>query len=331
MTWDRRSFVTGLGVAVLASACKRATPTSHTDELTPPNPGDPIDPGFHSVGRSPLVADGEGWIELGDGVVIRRDAKLAETGRIAIEGGRSVAVLADRSLIVCATSAGSRIANHVAGNAIASSHASTADWVLPTESADAYWAVGSRWIDRVAIGGTATRQYPLPENSYPFSAAVTSDHRVVIANLYGILRTDPELATFAWENPPSHLGAGPDASLVWASLNPWKNGPAHVALVKLDGAAASAIAKHALPAGEAIVHFSGNGAVAVATTARSLAPSRAAFSLVAYDSKGERWRVALGEDSQGYYTAMSATRVVVLAKPSNALRSWDLATGKETS
>ena len=357
--WTRRRFLTGLGLATVAVGCKRA-PRSSTEEIAvgssatvsdaagsnlagsnavgsaqPPGPtpgaGDLIQPGFFRVGRSPLAFDGEELVELGKDALIRRTASLAEISRTAFSKPRSFAVLRDHSVLVLTDEkTATRRVHHVVAGKVATTHDSLADLVFPTASPTAYWAVGSSTVKRTEIGTSEDHaDVFLPENTYPDTAAVASDGSLVMSNLYGILRIDRALVTYKWANNPNHLGPGPDADTVWAGLGPIRKEPSKVALLKLAGDRATEIAAHALAPGEELVHATGSGPFAAAIVARSLGAHRAAFTLIVYDAKGERWRASLGEVSGAYFAVLSPTRVVVLA-PTNTLRAWDVATGKAT-
>ncbi len=335
--WSRRRFVTGLGLATLATACKRATNTTRTEEtgvaphrqeFATPGARELLDPGYFSMGRAPLAFDGDELLEVRDGVLIRRDASLAEASRLPIEGVRSFAVLRDRSLVVLAEpKTGPRNVHHVVAGKIEATHESTADLVLAADAPASYWAVASYWVERVQLAtNTAADHLYLPENSNSYMTEVTSDGSLVVPNLYGILHIDHEISTYAWEVRPDQLAAGPDAKTVWARLSPTYGGPFKLVLLKLEGHRATAIATYPMPAEQHLVHLSGNGTHAAIIMARTLEPRRAEFTLVVYDPKGERWRTPLGEG--GFLSVVSPTRVVVLAAFTNELRAFDLATGK---
>jgi hypothetical protein len=266
------------------------------------------------------VFDGEELVQLGAGAVIRRDAKLAEVSRVPVEGVTSVAVLADRSLVVLAGTTVHRIVN----NKPASSHASTADLLLRATSPTAYWAINPRLLRRVnAASGSSELDVSVPENTKTPTAAVADDGSLGIANLWGLLHVEREIETFAWKNAPHAIGPGPDALSWWATLDLDK-----VALLHLASKTATALASHTLGQGESIVHFTSRGAIAAAVIARAIEPHRASLALVTFDAKGERWRVPL-PDSRGYYAMLSSTRVVTLSTSGGAFRGYDLATGTE--
>ena len=336
--WSRRRFVRGLGLATLATACKRAPSTARTEETgTAPHRPEPrtpgarelLDPGFFSMGRAPLAFDGDELLEVRAGILIRRDASLAEVSRLPIEGVASFAVVRDRSLVVLVKTKTGGSVHHVVAGKVEATHSSFADLVLPTASPTSYWAVQANYVARTQLAnGKIDFDVQLPGNRYADTAQVTSDGSLVISSLEGILHVDRELVTYAWNDAPKHLGPGPDATSVWASLTGSHGGPPKLALLKLDGDRATATATHPLAPAEHFVHVTSHGAHAAAIVARTLAPYRAAFSLVVFDVNGERWRAPLVEGSEGYFAVLSPTRVVVFETRSNALRAFDLATGK---
>ncbi|MEO8845218.1 MAG: hypothetical protein ABI591_05870 [Kofleriaceae bacterium] len=332
MIWTRRSFLSGLGLATLAAACRREGPAP--DRRPPPLPGgtDLVDPGWDPVhGRAPFQCDGDELVELFDGALIRRDAKRAELWRVAIADARSFAVLPDHSVVVLAEPKTGRVVHHVIDGKLASTQPHHADTILPMTSPTSYWAVSS-WVEQVDLVGTAKHdQVPLPENTNVYASDVLSDGSIAMANLWGILRFAPALTTFKWDKGnPSHVGAGPDATTVWAASSP------HIMLASLANDRATPVATHTLVAGEELVHFAGKGAHAAAIIAHTVGPHRAACSLVVYDQSRELWRAPLGEHRSAW-VALSATRVAArLGAIDHAsslapglLRSWDLATGTE--
>jgi hypothetical protein len=330
--WTRRGFLSSLGLATLAAACRREGPTP--DRRPPPLPGgrDLVDPGWDPVnGRAPFQFDGDELVELFDGALVRRDAKRAEIGRVAIADARSFAVLPDHSVLVLADTKTGRAVHHVIAGKLASSQPHNEQVVLPMTSSTSYWAV-SIWVEQVDLVGTAKHlQVPLPENTNVYASDVQSDGSIVMANLWGILRFDPALTTFKWDKGNmSYVGAGPDATTVWVASHP------NIMLASLANDRATPVATHTLAHGEELVHFAGKGAHAAAVIAHTVAPWRAACTLVVYDQTRELWRAPLGEHRSAW-VAMSPTHVAVrlsaLDRASslapNLLRVWDLASGTE--
>lgn len=346
--WDRRQFITGLGLATLG-ACKRA-PTSTVEPTAPPvtppidsmpppvdaepdanNPtrsGEPINPGYLRMGRSPLQFDGEELLELRQAALIRRTAALAEMWTIPFAGPQSFAVLQDRSIVVSTDGSGERKVHHVVGDKIAISTASRAKFVLPTASPNVFWAVAAKTLKRTEIGSTSERvDFFLPENAHPMTAQALSDGSIVMAENESLLRFDRTMTKLAWDDPAEFLAAGPDATSVWSAHSAGDPQPAHLVLRKLAGGTAKAVALHKLAEGEQFVHLSSAETDAAAIVAKSVRANEAALTLIVFDAKGERWRAALGDRSGGSFVALSPTRVVVLADK-GVLRVWNRATGK---
>ncbi|MGE5186512.1 MAG: hypothetical protein ACM31C_30860 [Acidobacteriota bacterium] len=332
--YNRRRFVTGLGLATIAAACKRVPVATRDDKPgvapapAPPAPArqtpEPVDTGFARVdGRAHLVLDHDDVVELRRDTLIRRNGSLAVTSQIAMEDARDFAVLADRSVVLLAWGKNHAV-HHIVNGKSVGKQPIMPDAVLPSASVSAYWAVGP-WIARVDVAtGKQDKSVWLPDNTYGVTAVTASDGSVLVASLHGILRVERELTTYQWDEPASHLGPGPAADLVWAAREP------RLSLLKLEGGKATETAKLALAHGESLLHFTGKGDHAAATIAHTVAPHRAACALVVYDTHGEKWRASLGE-YRTCVAALSATRVAVAAVGDTArlLRVWDLATGKQ--
>lgn len=339
--WDRRQFLTGLGLATL-DAC---TPTAPTPLEPKPGPaprlppadaapadatmafGEPLDPGFRRMGRSPLLFDGEDLLELASTGLVRRDGKLVETVRVPLRSPQSLALMVDRSLVVLA---GDQV-HHVVNGVVSLTVASRAKLVLPTDSAKVYWAVAPTTVKRTELGDTGAKvDFFLPENAAAMTAQVTSDGRLLVADLESVLRIDRAIERFAWDSRAELLAAGPDGDTVWCAHPALDSLPARLVLRVLAKSGARPRATHSLAPGEAFVHTSSAGTDVAAIVARTVGANEAALSLVVFDANGERWRAALGDSTGGYFVALSPTRVVVQGA-GGRLRAWNRATGTAVS
>lgn len=339
--WTRRGFLAGVGALPLAACERTRTKDTGMAPPTPPTregPGTYIqyDPGFSAtLEPAPFVFDGEALVEVRDGAVIRRDARFAERGRLAIAEAARAVVLADGSLAVLAGLRSKKQVHHVVGDAVVASATGMGDAILATEDPATLWMWdrgGASGLARVQFGSGAlagtlvpTASYELPDGLQP-AWARQLDGSIVLASQSAISRaTATELTRYAWAGFARHVGAGPDARLVWCA----DRGTNQVALVALEGAGASAravaTATHALRTGEALVDFAAAGDVAAAVVARPGAPT--VFTLVGFDARGERWRAPLGDVRRAFHVAVSATRVVVRTEPGGELAAWLRDTG----
>ncbi len=343
--WDRRQFLTGLGLATLG-ACKRA-PTANVEPPASPKPlsappidsmppdankptafGEPLDPGFRRMGRSPLAFEGEELLELAPDGLIRRNAALAEIARVPLADPQSFAVLQDRSILVLTVHDGDTRVHHVVGDKVVTTTDSRAKLVLPTSSPKLYWAIAPTTVKRTNLGSTDPKvDFFLPENTDSMTAQVASDGSVVMSHIEGLLHIDRAMSKFVWDYPAEFLAAGSEPNTVWSAHSDFEALPAHLVLRKLAGATATAIATHKLAAGEQFVHLSSAGTDAAAIVARTVRANEAALTLIVFDAKGERWRTPLGDRTSGYFVALSPTRAVVLASR-GVMRAWNRATGK---
>ncbi|MGN6110152.1 MAG: hypothetical protein ACTHU0_33915 [Kofleriaceae bacterium] len=325
--WNRREFCATLGwLAACNGAASSPKEPSKEDRVRPPaTEGVDI---VRAHGPAPFAFDGDRLIELRDGtIVVRdvRDAKLAETAKLAIAGATGFAVLPDHSLAV---RAGGQL-HHVVGTAVRASYAGAGDRVAATDQPDEVWIVDRRAVTRVKFGTdklagmlVPRKVFDLPEGLLPGFATLVDGSLVRSTHAVIVQATATALRSFAWMGYSRHLGPGPDASSVWASI-----GFDKVALVALAGDTAKAIATHPLASGESIADLAGHGAHAAAVIGRGIG-EQARYELVVYTAKGERWRAPLGTGPELHQVALDATRVVVRTQPGGALRGWDLATGK---
>jgi hypothetical protein len=303
-----------LGMVAFVGGCGSTEPSAPAPLSipAPPPPAHLPDPGFHHVGGAPLALDGEVLYHLRDGVITQRDAALVENRRLLVKDVTSFAVLGDHSVVALANG---RLHRVIDGKV--TSQPSTASAVFAARAPSTWWSLEAGYFQRSDDG----RHYP-PDNTHLSTAERASDGSLVMANNTAIIRIDDKLSRFAWDEAPLAFGPGPDAMTVWADLD-----HRELVVLHLDGDAAIVRVRHALRGGEQIVHFSSAGAQAIAVVARTVAPGRATFSLVLFDTKREVWRVSLGEKRAGYYAVLSPTSAIVLAVPEHTLRAWDRATG----
>lgn len=330
--WNRREFCATLGwIAACNGAASSPKEPSKEDRVSPPAPTPPRRPVNEEAeivlaeGPAPFAFDGDRLIELRDGTIVVRDAKLAETARLAIAGATGFAVLPDHSLAV---RAGTQL-HHVVGTAIRATYPGVGEPVAATDQPDELWLVARRSVTRAKFGTdklagmlVPRKVLELPESLLPGFATLADGSLVRSTPTEIVQATATAVRSFAWMGYSRHLGPGPDASLVWASI-----GFDKVALVALAGDTAKATATHALASGEAIAHLAGHGAHAAAVVGRGIGEA-ARYELVVYTAKGERWRAPIGTGPELHQVALDATRVVVRTQPGGALRGWDLATGK---
>ena len=335
MTWSRRQFSAALGLTPLL-ACDRGTRTSTKETgVGPTKPTmhyQPAGPGYSRAdGPAPFSFDGDELLEVRDGVLIRRDAALAEISRLPLTDVTSFAVLRDRSLVVLVKPAASlpRVHHVVAGRSKAS-YASHGKLLAPTENLNEIWVVDDRHVSREQFGTdnltgmmVPNVTHVLPQNMGPGFAALP-DGTIAVSSNTAILHADAtKLSSYTWTGDSEHLAPGPGPRTLWTSAN-----FDTVALVSLEGTEAKVIARHALKPDETILHLAGAGEHTAAVIARTSETAPVEFTLAVYTTKGEQWRAPLGGPRQLFYAALSATRVVVRAEPQYLLRAWDLATGK---
>ncbi len=322
--WTRRQFVTGLGAAAFAAACDHGDPKQTAHESHRPGPRDLTDAGWDPIkGRALFGFDGDDLVEVIGRSLVRRDAQLAERWRVELGRPRSFAVLPDHSVLVLSDARSGRLVRHVIEGKVASSQTSFADTLL-CKSAGSYWSIGT-FVEEIELAGVPKHLgLHVPDNSYIYQSDSLADGSAAIANLRGILRFDQTVETFEWAQQAWHLGRATDPSTVWASYMDGTTG-ATVALVALAGGEVKPIATHVLK--DNLVHCAAEGTWAAAVTAKTIAPTRAACTLIVVDRSGEKWRAPLGEH-RTCTVAISATRVAVRSAP-DALRVWDLATGRE--
>ncbi|MBS1123060.1 MAG: hypothetical protein H6Q90_5288 [Deltaproteobacteria bacterium] len=335
MTWSRRQFSAALGLTPLL-ACDRGTRTSTKETgVGPTKPTmhyQPAGPGYSRAdGPAPFSFDGDELLEVRDGVLIRRDAALAEISRLPLTDVTTFTVLRDRSLAVrVAPAAGAPLLHHLVAGRSKASYASHGKLLAPTEKPNELWEVDDRSVSREQFGTDKLAgmlvpnvTHPLPENTLPGFAAF-SDGTIAVSNITAILHADAtKLSSYTWAGGSRHLAPGPGPRTLWASDNFDK-----IALVSLEGTEAKPIARHSLKPDEVLLHLAGSGDHAAAVIARTPDTGPTEFTLAVYTTKGEQWRAPLDSPRQIFYAALSATRVIVRAEPQFLLRAWDLATGK---
>jgi hypothetical protein len=316
--------MTGLGAAALAAACDRGDLKQAAHESHVPGPRDLPDQGWEPIrGRALFAFDGDDLLELADRSLVRRDPQLAERWRLPFDRLRSFVVLADHSVLVLTDAPNGRLVHRVVEGKVATSQPSFADTLL-ARTAGSYWSVGT-FVEEVELAGAAKHEpMHVPENSYVYQSDALADGSVAMANLWGILRFDRTVETFTWARQASHLGRATDAGTVWASYMDGTAG-ATVALLALANGAVKTIATHLIR--DDLVHCAAEGAYAAAVTAKTIAATRAACTLVVVGRDGETWRAPLGEH-RTCTVSISATRVAVRSAP-DSLRVWNLATGRE--
>jgi len=280
-------------------------------------------------GPAPFSFDGDELIELRDGIMIRRDAALAELSRLPLTDVTSFAVLRDRSLVVLvAPAAGPPRVHRVVAGLSTASYESHGKHLAPTEKPNEIWVVDDRDVSREQFetaGMIPNVVHPLPSNMSRGFVALP-DGTVAVSSTTAILHaSSTKLTSYAWAGGSKHLALGPRPRTLWASSN---NNQNTIALVTLEGTEAKLIVRHALKPDEVLLHLAGSGEHAAAVIAHTSEPAPPEFALVVYTAKGEQWRVPLGGPRQTFYAAVSATRVVVRSNPPYLLRAWDLATGK---
>lgn len=326
--WNHRLLCASLG-AVTACTGAASAPSPVPKEkpvvstVSPPvsAPAN-VDPGFRVTdGAAPFVVDGDRLVELHDGAVILRDAKLAETSRVGT-GVKSFAVLPRHGIAVR-----SGLTLQVLAGGTTTTYANALNDVVATDKSDEVWQVSATMATRSALvkDADAHRVRAKQANKLPDGAraihATLADGNLAIASQDAILVASAAgLASFAASGVARHLGAGPAANTVWASDSA-RHG---VTLWKLADGKATALATHALPASETVVHMAGAGAHAAAVVAHGQGP-QVTYSLVAFTAKGEAWRAPLGSAAATYLVALDAKRVVVRAQQ---FRAFDVATGK---
>lgn len=282
------------------------------------------DPGFVVTdGAAPFVVDGDRLVELRDGVVLVRDAKLVEIDRLGT-GVKSFAVLPGHGIAMR-----SGLTLQIAAGGTSTTYTNALNDVVATDQPDEIWQVGATVATRSALvkGADAnrlraTKASKLPEGVRPAHATL-SDGSLAIAGQSAILVvSDAGLTPYAWSGAARHLGPGPDASSVWVSTDLH-----HVTLLKLAEGKAVPTAVHAAKADETIVHMAAAGAHAAAVVAQGTG-TQVTYSLVVFTAKGEAWRASLGAAPSSYLVALDARRVVVREDPSHRFRVFDVATGK---
>lgn len=346
MSWTRRRFVTGLSLGAVAAACESASsddkagpapapppaktapaggpakPPSRPPSKPPVNRGYPLRRPYDLQFRDGATYDGDELLLIKNSVVVRLDHKLVEKTRLPVKDVRSFALLPDRSLVVMTNDA----VVHVVDDKVVGSQPSWGLQVRSAGSSTEFWSLSMTGSAvRVKLGATKlTPTTSLPENTHDASAESLADGTLVIGHNNGILRVDQTATLYTWSEPADIVSRGPDPMTVWVNVNHEK-----LVLVKLEKDRVVAKASHALAKGDQFVHSTSNGPLAGGIVAHAVTPSQATFSLVVWDAKKERFRVAL--DDAPYVSrlaVMSDKRIAALADAPGTSVAFDLATGR---
>lgn len=273
------------------------------------------------IDPAPMAIVGERIVEWRDKAMYVYDA-AGKSSSVPVKDITGFAVLPDRSLAVLAGFQLHRVVN----DAVTASFLQPADRIAPTATLDAVWTINRAIVghERFGTGPSASamiasKTFKLPEGMRQ-GAATLADGALALAYQGGILRVTPAaLTSHAWPGAAHQVGPGPQPDQVWISGNA-------AALLQLTADAAKPIAQHARHGDETMVHFAARGAHAAAVVAKG-SGDEATYALVCWRQAGEAWRVALGTTRARYYVALDEDRVVVLARPAQTFRTFDVASG----
>ncbi len=340
MTWTRRRFVVGMSLGAFAPACNQASsddktasppaprtgpakPSQNSPRKPPVNFGYPLRTPYNNVDRMDATYDGDELLLLRNQTVVRLDAKLVEKTRIPVKGVYSFALLPDRSLVVVTSDS----IVHVVNDKVVSSQPTFARRVRSLGSSTEFW--GLLLSDSVARTKFGDPKLPpsttsLPANTHIVTAETLADGALVVDSNDGIRHIDQTITLYKWDQSATILSRGPEPMTVWVNV-----GHDKLVLAKLEKEHVVVKATYAMRNKDQLVHSTSNGTLAGGIVAHPISTSEAAFTLVVWDAKKERFRVPLDNAPYLYrFVVMSDKRIAALADSPGKNIVVDLATGE---